>query len=69
MGYCIVEDGIIINIIVCENDDIAAEFGALPGYEEAAIGQKYSPPPIPAPEPPVTWEAMAQAIREGVNSL
>ena len=37
MEYCIVEDGVIVNIIVAEAD-FAAEIGALPGYDGAAIG-------------------------------
>lgn len=73
MKYCIVEDGIIANMIICDSDEIAAEFGAVPGYSGAAIGQPYSPPepePEPAePETPVTWGELAEAIREGVNSL
>lgn len=43
MNYCIVEDGVIINIIVAEAD-FAAEFGALPSYDGAKIGDKYNPP-------------------------
>ena len=43
MNYCIVENGMITNIIVCENDEIAAKFGALPSYEGAAIGKPYQP--------------------------
>ena len=46
MNYCIVENGIIINIIVCENDEIASKFGAVPSYEGANIGDKYNPPVI-----------------------
>ena len=49
MNYLIVENGIIINIIVCENDEIAAKFGAILSYDGAMIGDKYSPPgPIPS---------------------
>lgn len=72
MEYCIVEDGIIVNIIVCDSDEIAAEFGAQPSYEGAAIGQPYNPPepePEPEPETPVTWGELAEAVRKGVNSL
>ena len=48
MNYCIVNaDGIIENIIVCESDEIAAQFGAVAAYEGAAIGEAYSPPPPP----------------------
>lgn len=72
MKYCIVEDGTIANMIICDSDEIAAEFGAVAGYSGAAIGQPYSPPepePEPEPETPVTWDELAEAIRKGVNSL
>ena len=49
MEYCIVEDGVIVNMIVAEAD-FAEEIGALPSYEGAAIGGAYTPPP-PEPEP------------------
>lgn len=49
MEYCIVEDGVIVNMIVAETD-FAAEIGALPAYEGAAMGGAYTPPP-PEPEP------------------
>ena len=38
MNYCIVEDGIIVNIIVCEDDATAELFGAVASYEGARIG-------------------------------
>lgn len=44
-------DNIIENIIVCEDDDIAAEFGAVPSYDGAEIGEAYAPPPPPLPGP------------------
>ena len=48
MNYCIVNaDGIIENIIVCESDEVAAQFGAVAFYDGAAIGEAYSPPPPP----------------------
>lgn len=48
MNYCVVNDeNIIENIIVCENDEVALEFGAKPSYDGAAIGDTYSPPPPP----------------------
>ena len=37
MEYCILEDGVIVNMIVAEAD-FAAEIGALPAYDGAAIG-------------------------------
>lgn len=48
MNYCIVNDqNVIENIIVCENDEIATQFHALPSYATAAIGGAYAPPPVP----------------------
>ena len=47
MNYLIVESEIITNIIVCESEEIAAKFGAVPSYEGAMIGDKYNPPIIP----------------------
>ena len=52
MNYCIISDeNIIDNIIICENDEIAASFGAVPSYDGARIGDPYDPPPEPEPEP------------------
>jgi hypothetical protein len=62
MEYCIVEDGVIVNMIVAEAD-FAAEIGALPGYDGAAIGGAYTPPP-PEPEPPTTEERVAKLEAE-----
>lgn len=45
MNYLIVENDIITNIIVCDNDDTAAKFGAIPSYEGASIGSKYKTEP------------------------
>lgn len=59
MEYCIVEDGVIVNMIVAEAD-FAAEIGALPGYDGAAIGGKYSPPP----SPPTTDERLEKLENE-----
>lgn len=49
MNYCIVnqETQIIENIIVCENDEIAKEFDAVPSYKNARIGDKYDYIPEP----------------------
>ena len=48
MNYCIVNDQKIIeNMIVCESDEIAEQFHALPSYATAAIGGAYDPPPPP----------------------
>ena len=63
MEFCIVNaDGIIENIIVAD-ESFAAEIGALPGYEGAAIGGAYTPPP-PEPEPPTTDERVAALENE-----
>lgn len=45
MDYLIVSDGIIVNIIVCDSDEIASAFNAVPFYNGAAIGNPYEPPP------------------------
>ena len=72
MEYCIVEDGVIVNIIVAEAD-FAGEIGALPGYDGAAIGVPYTPP-APEPEPPTTderlekLEAENKLLREQVSA-
>ena len=49
MNYCIVnqETQIIENIIVCENDEIAKQFNAVPSYTNARIGEKYDYVPEP----------------------
>lgn len=61
MDYCIVNsDGIIENIIVCESDEIAVQFGAVTSYDGAAIGGKYSPPP----PPPTTDERLEKLENE-----
>lgn len=72
MNYCIVNpDSIIENIIVCENDEIAAEFHALPSYETADIGSVYDPPAPPPTamerlEAQVTYTAMmTDTLMEG----
>lgn len=62
MEYCIVEDGVIVNMIVAEAG-FAAEIGALPAYEGAAMGGAYTPPP-PEPEPPTTEERLAKLEAE-----
>lgn len=62
MEYCIVENGVIVNMIVAEAD-FAEEIGALPAYAGAAIGGAYTPPP-PEPEPPTTDERVAKLESE-----
>ena len=44
-------DNIIENIIVCEGDDTAEAFGAVPSYDGARIGDVYNPPAEPDPKP------------------
>lgn len=51
MRYCIITNGVITNIIVCADDETAAQFCAVPSYEGARIGDAYNPPPEPEPEP------------------
>lgn len=51
MKYIIITDNIITNIIVCASDEAAAQFGAVPSYDGARIGEPYDPPPEPEPEP------------------
>ena len=50
MDYLILSGDTIINIIVCDSDEIAAQFGAVPSYEGARIGDTYDPPPEPEPQ-------------------
>lgn len=63
MTYLIVEDGIITNIIVCEDDATAADFGAVPAYDGASIGAAYDPP-----APPPTVDEQIAAL-EAENKL
>ena len=51
MDYLLITDNTITNIIVCDDDQTAAQFGAVPWYEGARIGDAYSPPPPPEPDP------------------
>lgn len=65
MNYCIVNsDSIIENIIVCESDEVAAQFGAVASYDGAAIGEAYSPPP-----PPPTTEERVAALEKQNDRL
>lgn len=65
MNYCIVNpDGIIENIIVCESDEVAAQFGAVDFYDGAAIVESYSPPP-----PPPTIEERVAALEAASDRL
>lgn len=60
MDYLLITDNIITNIIVCASDEIAAQFGAVPSYDGARIGDPYAPPPPPEPEPTETEVLRAQ---------
>ena len=62
MEYCIIEDGVIVNMSVAEAD-FAEEIGALPSYEGAAIGGAYDPPE-PEPAPPTIEERVEQLEAE-----
>ena len=53
MDYLLITDNTITNIIVCASDEIAAQFGAVPSYDGARIGDPYDPPPAPDPEPTI----------------
>ena len=69
MDYLIVSDGIIVNIIVCENDAIATKFNAVSAYDGACIGSEYAPPePEPTPQEPDVWDELAEAYKQGVQS-
>lgn len=60
MDYLLITDNIITNIIVCASDEVAAQFGAVPGYDGARIGDPYDPPPAPDPEPTEVEQLRAQ---------
>lgn len=51
MNYLKVDNGVIKNILVADNADIAERLGAVPSYDGARIGDPYNPPPEPEPEP------------------
>lgn len=56
MDYCIVENGIITNIIYCE-DVSNLDISVSPWYEGARIGQRYDPTKID-----LTIEEKIQAV-------
>lgn len=43
MDYLVVENDIIMNIVECSSEEDAHLIGALPYYDGALIGEKYSP--------------------------
>lgn len=62
MNYCIVENGIITNIIVCDAE-FAESIGALIGYDSAKMGDEYVTPTPEPPEPdPPTWDEDVDAM-------
>ena len=62
MDYLIITDNIITNIIVCTSDETAAQFGAMPSYDGARIGDPYAPPPPPEPEPEPTIDQRVSTL-------
>lgn len=60
--YCIVNDGIIENMIVCDSDEVATELGALPSYPGAGIGDTYDPSKVPQPDPTYTSDDLMSAL-------
>lgn len=64
MEYCIVgSDNVIVNIIVCDSDNVANDMGAVPSYDGATIGEAYSPPP-PHPTQEERIAALEDALCE-----
>ena len=43
MKYCIVENGIVTNIILCDDEESANKLGAVSYYDGAKIDSKYDP--------------------------
>ena len=43
MKYCIVENGIVTNIILCDDEESAKKLGAVAYYDGEKIGSKYYP--------------------------
>lgn len=44
--FCVIENGIIVNIIVCDNADIFPDLDLRPSYDAAEIGREYNLPEI-----------------------
>ena len=61
MEYCIIKNGVIENIIVCDDSETAKEFGAIPSYDGAQIGYEYDPNKN-------IYNELATCIRFGVDS-
>ena len=71
MNIAILDGNIISNVIVVTDETDPVDFGGVELPEGMWIGDKVGPDPEPEPEPeePVTWSALASAIREGVNAV
>lgn len=41
MHYAVIQDGIIINVLVFDDDEIAKKFGCLPLCPDQGIGDRY----------------------------
>lgn len=63
--YKVMDSGEEINRIVADAAFVES-YAAETGYTLELVTDAETPP---APEPAVTWEDMAQAIREGVNAI
>lgn len=82
--FLIDENNVITNVIECEDPAVAESLGAVEINEELDIGDVYSPPVPPEPEPTLedrvtaleksgtddseVWNKLAQAYTEGVQS-
>ena len=70
-NYCILNSqNIIENIIVCENDEIASQFNAIPSYDTARIGDKYNPDELISAElTPESAKFLSQSLNLGINEI
>ena len=66
--YKVLDNGEEINRIVA-GEEFAESYAAETGYILEREPDPPEPEPEPEPETPVTWDELAVAIREGVNSL
>lgn len=64
--YLIVEEGIIKNIIICENQKDATVFDAVPYYKDATIGEQYHEPMLePTHLDKIEAQIMYTALKTG----
>lgn len=71
------ENNVITNVIECDDPAVAESLGAVEINEELDIGDVYSPPVPPEPEPApeyatkddvqVVWDSLAAAYQKGVD--